>query len=75
LHAGRVELRDEVRIRLGDRRHEVPARAEHVERALDGVAAEFLDELPLAPAGGRDHVRAELFRDLGRDMADPATTP
>jgi hypothetical protein len=38
------------------------------------VGAETLDELPLALAGGRDHVRAECFRDLDRDVADPTAT-
>src|SRR4051812_49070653 len=88
--AGRLVAGDEVLVLLGDRGHQVATGAQHLERALDGVAAdrvehdvdvtdrlgevdrrvvddlvgaEPLDELPLASARGRDHVRAERLRD------------
>src|SRR5919204_561551 len=63
--ADRVEHDVDVADRLGEVDRRV---VDHL------VGAEPLDELPLAPAGGRDHVRAERFRDLDRDVADAAAS-
>ncbi len=63
--ADRVEHDVDVTDRLGE-----------VDRRVvdDLVGAEPLDELPLASARGRDHVRAERLRELDRDVADAAAT-
>lgn len=42
-HAGRFVRGGELRVLLGDRRHQVTAWAEHFERTLDGVAADRVE--------------------------------